>query len=189
MFFFFCKRKWSCHPHPITQVLTLLQTLGCPSIKYWLDLSRSRLEKIKIKSPLKTYFISWHNDTKVILTRPLLVTSAKVQEAQAHKEVEAGQELGWWASQRICGHFQTPVLALTSWGSCSVNGSCHAFPPLIPTQSLMLFRDRSFQSSGQKMALSLGGNMKYLFFRVRGFGDEGNYICWLHSLEVSCLYW
>lgn len=69
--FFFCKRKWCCHPHPITQVLTLLQTLGCPSIKYWLDLSRSRLEKIKIKSPLKTYFISWHNDTKVILTRPL----------------------------------------------------------------------------------------------------------------------
>lgn len=52
------------------------------------------MEKIKIKSPLKTYFISWHNDTKVILTRPLLVSSAKVQEVQAHKEVEAGQELG-----------------------------------------------------------------------------------------------
>ena len=55
---FFCKRKWSCHPNPIIWVLTLLQTLGCPSIKYWIDLSRSRLEKIKIKSPLKTYFIS-----------------------------------------------------------------------------------------------------------------------------------
>lgn len=58
---------------PSIWVLTLLQTLGCPSIKYWIDLLRLRLEKIKIRSPLKIYFISWDNDTKVNLSMPNLL--------------------------------------------------------------------------------------------------------------------
>lgn len=122
----------SCHPNPIIWVLTVLQTLGCPSIKYWIDLSKVTLEKIKIKSPLKTNFISW-DDPKARPSMPNPLRPVQARRPPWHGSRGGAGPVHLVAEDSVL--FPNPASPPDVLGSSSVSGSCHSQPPLIPARS------------------------------------------------------